>query len=296
MKYVTGEAAIQGSEAWLALKRTKIGASVSPVLLGISPYSSPAQVWREMMRGETPFVNKAMKHGSATEPEAREYFNNIVHYKSPEHTFKPAVVLSEEYDLLMASLDGINESETVILEIKCPGKNVYDLCMQEKIPKYWESQIQHQLAVTGLDLAILFVYIDPSNNLIVRYMRDEEKIKEIVKVCTDFEKNHLWTQICPESDKIIYEERDDSAFQHCATDWKEAKRMRESWEECENARYKELLALSKGKPCKGFGVRIECTEKKGLVDYSLVEELQDVNLDQYRKPSKIVWRICETRD
>jgi putative phage-type endonuclease len=127
MKFVTGEAGEQGSPAWHELRRTKIGASASPALLGLSPYKTGADVFREMVLGEVGYINKAMVHGSNTEQEARDYFNKI----NPNLAFRPAVVVSEEYDIMMCSLDGINETNTTILEIKVPGEKVYDLCLQE---------------------------------------------------------------------------------------------------------------------------------------------------------------------
>ncbi len=187
----------QGSPEWHKLRRTKIGASNSPALLGISPYKSAVDVYNEMVFGEKAYITSAMQNGTDREAEAREYFNNIVHYKDGSNRYSPAVVISEEYDLMMASLDGINPKHTTILEIKVPGHTTYGLCVQDRVPIHWEYQIQHQLAVTGLDHAILFVYIDPTYNLIFRYTRDAKRISEIVSACVEFEEKYLSTFTCP---------------------------------------------------------------------------------------------------
>lgn len=200
MKFVDVE---QRSPQWHALRRTKIGASSSPALLNLCPNKSSLSVYNEMMFGEKPYVNEAMQHGTDTEDEALEYFNRSIPTQGDQYKFSPAVVISEEYDFMMASLDGINGSYNVILEIKCPGLKTYEQCFLDNVPVYWEYQIQHQLAVTGLDLAILFVYIDPSTNVIIRYVRDEKKIAEIVAACQKFELENLSTFTPPDTKKNL---------------------------------------------------------------------------------------------
>lgn len=291
LKFVEGDAAIQGSESWHELRRSKIGASTSPVLLGLSPYKNSSDIFKEMLFGEKPYINKSMKHGSETEEEARTYFNNLT-----LSDFQPAVVESEEFHFLMASLDGINETQTTILEIKVPGEKVFSQCLMNNIPIHWEYQIQHQLAVTGLDLAILFVYIDPQTNLTFRYIRNENRIQEIISVCKNFHEKHLLTYTSPESKETLYAIKLDQEWEDTVASYLQFKKQRVSLEETEKVFYEKLISLADDKPTKGCGVRVERTEKKGLVDYSLIEEIRGINLDQYRKPAKIQWRICETKD
>lgn len=288
MKFVDIE---QGSEQWHQLRRTKIGASNSPALLGLSPYKNAVDVFEEMVLGKKPYINKAMQRGTDTEAEAREYFNDLVPGASK---FIPRVVISEEYDLMMASLDGLNELNTIILEIKVPGKKVYDQCINAQVPIHWEYQIQHQLAVTGLDLAYLFVYMDANTNLVFQYKRDEKRIAQIVKGCEEFEKHYLLTYQSPESDDSKYIERSDDEWENTVTSYLQLKKDRISLESTEKLFHQKLIDLCEEKPSRGFGIRVERSEKKGLVDYSLIEELQGINLEQYRKPAKVQWRICET--
>lgn len=292
MKFIEVE---QGSAEWHELRRTKIGASNSPALLGISPYKSSSDIYREMVLGQTGYINKAMAHGSHTENEARECFNKMNPTQGPAYTFKPAVVVSDEYPLMMASLDGINETNTVILEIKCPGDKVYELCVQERVPLHWEYQMQHQLAVTGLDLAILFVYKDAFNNVILRYGRDEKRIAEIIDACHKFEKDHLLTYTSPEEKQDTYIERFDLEWENTVNSYLQFKTQRVALEAAEKVFHQKLIDLCKDQSCKGAGIRVERSERKGLVDYSLIEELKEMDLEQYRKPAKVQWRICEIK-
>ena len=133
MKYIDVE---QGSPEWHELRRTKIGASNSPAILGISPYKTKNDVFNEMAFGEKPFINKAMSRGSLLEEEARTYLNNLNPFHIEDNIFTPAVIVHDTMEFIMASLDGINKSETMILEIKCPGEKVYEQCALGKIPKH----------------------------------------------------------------------------------------------------------------------------------------------------------------
>ncbi len=294
MKFVTGEAAKQGSDAWHDLRRTKIGASSSPALLGVSPYKKADDVFREMVYGHQPFINKAMQHGTNTEQEALDYFNKIIpHYDSD---FLPCVLVSDEYDFMMASLDGMNHAKTTVLEIKCPGDSVYNQCEKGKVPIHWEYQIQHQLAVSGLDLAILFVYQDEETNLIIKYNRDEEKIGQIINVCKDFHAKNLLTFTPPSIGTENYKVKSSDEWKHAATAYLNIKRQRQIAEELEEKFHKVLVDLCEGKPSKGEGVVVSCFEKKGNIDYSLIDEIKDLDLEKYRKPAKLQWRICEVKD
>ena len=286
---------LQGSTEWHELRRTKIGASNSPALLGISPYKTSSDIYREMVLGESGYVNKAMKHGTDTESEARDFFNNIKSSLYDDSIFTPAVVVSDEYDIMMASLDGINESRTAIVEIKCPGQSVYLDCTKSKVPVHWEYQIQHQLCVTGLDLAILFVYRNPEENIYIVYGRDEGKIAEIVSACDKFEKEHLSTYTAPESKSDSYAERYDPEWENTVTSYLQFKKQRIELETVEKMFHQKLIDLCNDKPSKGSGVRVERSERKGTVDYSLIEEIKDIDLDQYRKPATVQWRICEIK-
>ena len=49
--------------------------------------------------------------------------------------------------------------------------------------------------------------------------------------------------------------------------------------------------MTKGVNTLGCGIKVEKNSRKGNVDYTLIQELKNLDLDQYRKPSFDVWRI-----
>ena len=54
---------------------------------------------------------------------------------------------------------------------------------------------------------------------------------------------------------------------------------------------KQLIFLAGESNVKGGGITMCQIQRKGNVDYSLIEELKGIDLDQYRKPSSFGWRI-----
>ncbi len=175
----------QRTEEWHNLRRDKIGASACPAIMGESPYATPGDVWDQMVLGKETKVTPAMQRGTDLEDAARIMFNTF-----HRTNFEPAVTVSQEFPFMMASLDGIDQNIKKILEIKIPGKTVFQKCLDQEIPEYWKWQIQHQLAVTGYQEAILYVFKE-DNGLTFYIRRDETKIKKLIEAEGDFYYHHV---------------------------------------------------------------------------------------------------------
>ena len=110
----------QGSPEWIEARAALVTGTGCSSLEAINPYAS-AQVWlRNAVRGLAKadseiVVNDAMRHGTATEPEAIQW------YESQTGTSVRAVGLVKhpQYPFLAASPDGLVGFEGGI-EIKCP--------------------------------------------------------------------------------------------------------------------------------------------------------------------------------
>lgn len=279
----------QGSDDWKQMRRSRIGASVSAALMNLHPYKDSIDVYKEMVLGEEPFINAAMKHGSDNERIARDNFN-----RAHLSAYLPVVVVNDQYPYLMASLDGIAEDERRIIEIKCPGDKVFAECFADKIPKYWEIQIQHQLLVTGYDFAYLYVWKNENENLIIPYQADKKIQDQIEIACTEFFEKNLLNAVQPTGNKPEYEINDDIELEALVGQWLASKEMRVSYETVEERLRLEIIAYCKDKPTKTARARIEKSETKGPIQYTKIPELAGKDLEQYRKPSTIRWRICET--
>ena len=135
----------QGSQEWLEWRRGKRMASETAAVMGISPYSSPAQVRKEKQGRGSTFVTDAMQRGHDEEPRAREA------YEAATGTlYQPGVFHDGDYG---ASVDGITLEGDQLLEIKTPAKGKESDRWQEvaegAISEYDYAQVQHQMMVTG---------------------------------------------------------------------------------------------------------------------------------------------------
>lgn len=276
----------QGTPEWLELRRTKIGASVSPALLGKNPYMSAKNVYDQIVLGTVAYVNDAMRHGTEEEPIARDYYNRL-----GLTAFMPAVCVNDNYPYMMASLDGYDDDSNEILEIKCPGDKMFNDCMDGKIPEYWKYQIQHQLLISEAEFATLLIWKNENEYKSFTFYPIPKMMEEVRGACSMFYAEHL-LEFKPPEDK--YEERADSEWFRASNRWKMAKSNLKAAELAEKEANQVLISLANGKAAKGAGVRVERNEIRGLIDYNLVEEIKGIDMDQYRKPSTIRWRICET--
>jgi putative phage-type endonuclease len=143
----------QNTPEWLEFRRKKIGASDAPIILEVSPWKTPYQLWLEKTSGSLPPSTVRQKRGLELEELARQVFE-----KKTGMIMFPKVVLHPSLDWMMASLDGIDIDGQAIVEIKCPGQTDHDVAKTGKVPEKYIPQLQHQLAVTGVEIAYYFSF------------------------------------------------------------------------------------------------------------------------------------------
>lgn len=277
----------QGSPEWHALRRTHIGASECAAIMGQDPYKSAYQIWRNKVFGEPTVDNYAMKQGRELEPVARKLLEEIMGIEFP-----PVTCISEGYPWMMASLDGLS-AENTVLEIKCPLEATFSKLMANDgltIPATWQWQIQHQLCVTNLKKAILFVY-NESKSVQIEVPRDEDMISQLIE-----KEGHFWHQYVLKFERPPYEadeveKRIDVDWIEKADKWQRAKRALLDAEAVEESARNELIDATDGRNTEGGGVKVTKYSRQGNVDYKSIPELQDVDLEPYRKPSTVSWRV-----
>lgn len=140
----------QGSIEWLNLRKTKITATDSCVIMGASHWKTKIQLYHEKMSPENKnFTNAAMQRGIDLEPVARDLF-----FIKTGIQMHPQVVVS---DWAMASLDGICDMGMHILEIKCPGPKDHAIALEGKVPDHYYPQLQHQMWVCNVHRMFYFL-------------------------------------------------------------------------------------------------------------------------------------------
>ena len=143
---------LQGTPEWLEARRSGIGASDAPIILGMSPYMTAHDLFLEKIGKKRPKKGTvAMDRGNDLETAARSYYE----LKSGKE-FPPETMEDEELPYLRCSLDGRCENE--ILEIKCPGLKNFVSYRQKGIPSHHNIQVQHQLMVSNAEVCIYWVF------------------------------------------------------------------------------------------------------------------------------------------
>jgi putative phage-type endonuclease len=201
----------QGSQEWLDLRKTKITATDASIIMGANHWKTKIQLYYEKLSNNPPMLpNERMKRGLDLEPVARQLF-----ILQTGIFVEPAVVVS---DWAMASLDGISSDGKVIVEIKCPGEKDHSIALYGKVPDHYYPQLQHQMYVTGVQLAYYFSF-DGIDGVAVMVKRDDEYIEKMVEKEKKFYEC-LINKIPPEPSEGDYIERNDDLWEQCASRWK----------------------------------------------------------------------------
>jgi len=172
----------QGSHKWHEWRRNGIGATNAKVTIG-----DRGKTFERLLRikagleEESGYQNSAMALGVELEPEAR------TKYIARTGTMvKPVCVQSTNHEWLRASLDGIADDHSGVVEIKC-GARVYEIVDESgSIPDYYYAQTQHILAVTGLRSLDFWCHWPENPDLLVNVPRNDAYIKNLLEKEEEF--------------------------------------------------------------------------------------------------------------
>lgn len=270
----------QRTSAWRKWRHKGLGASDIPVIMGVSPWKTPYQLWEEKIQDEPP-ENKTsyiLEKGKETEVIARNWYSKI--YKRP---MSATTKVHPEYDFLRASLDGYDADMGLVLEIKLVGKEDHDLAKQGKIPNKYIPQLQAQLLVTGAKSVHYFSFCEGHGEIVV-ILPDPEYQQKILKAARAFWSSVL-TKTPPELTDKDYVEVENEELLEKIKKWSERKKSFDKAEaELEDAK-EEVERLLTHSRMKGAGVRIQKIVRKGSIQYKNIEELKNIDLEKYRGKS-----------
>lgn len=278
---------IQQTEEWLEMRKSKIGASDAPVIMGVSPWKSVYSLWEEKVGFRVnPPGTYAMQRGLDLEEKARKCFES----KTNLIVF-PRVMFHSDYNWMMASMDGLDIEEKNAVEIKCPGKEDHLVAVNGMIPDKYYPQLQHQMEVCNLDKMFYFSF-DGDDGVIVECQRDDKYIKKLLKEERDFY-DHMVDFVPPKMSEKDFDVRTDDIWRSSVEEWTRASQELSKWERIEKDLKQELIAMTNGKNTKGAGITVSKVLRKGNVDYSKIKELNGIDLDTYRKDPVEYWKISK---
>lgn len=184
-------------DEWLDVRKRGIGGSDAAAAVGISPYKSPLELWMEktgrdgdMPKPDPHDEDSPVFWGNILEPIVAELYakrtgNKVRRVRS--------ILQHPDNDkaFMLANLDyAVSGSlEVQILECKTAGE-WGSKHWRDGVPDYIQCQVQHQLAVTGKQVADVAVLLCGQKLEIFRVERDEEVIERLIEL-----ERHFWWHV-----------------------------------------------------------------------------------------------------
>ena len=181
---MTAEEIEENEGAWLNHRAAdnRIGASESAAILGLSPWSSPLDVWESKQPGAEPIQEtRFMTWGKRLEASVAE--GAAIDFRDRLGVVRPSPGLLASTDIpwLLATPDRENAFGTFALDLSTPTtavteiktgsafarSNWFDDDGSEIIPPYYEVQVQQQMKVRGVRRGFVVVLIG-GNELLIR--------------------------------------------------------------------------------------------------------------------------------
>lgn len=286
---------MQGSPEWLRMRKSFIGGSDAPIIMRVNKkYSgqdkkTPYTLWKEKLGLETKiYDSESIRYGKDMEPHARSLYEEMT-----GDLVAPEVIFHKEIKYMMASLDGLNMTQDLAVEIKCANKEDHELAKEGKVPNHYFPQLQHQMACLNHDRIHYFSF-HKGDGLIVEVKRNDGYLNTLYE-----EEEKFWKCVLDLTEPSLtdddYIERDqewitlaDGLFYLK----KKIKQLQSDAKEYEN----QLKRLSDNRNSRGGSYSYTQSTSKGTIDYSSIPELNEVDLDIYRKDPIIRWNLKKIGD
>ena len=187
-------------EDWLTLRKKGIGGSDAAAVCALNRWRGPLDVFLDKTSESIDSTdNEAMYWGRVMEPVLREEFSRRTNLKVEA---VPYMFQFKEHPFMLANIDGIvheNDGTVSLIEIKTAnGFATKD--WEDGLPQEYYIQIQHYMAVCDLAKAYVAVLIGGNNFRYEAISRDDETIRTIIALESNFWNNHVLTKTAPPVD------------------------------------------------------------------------------------------------
>lgn len=277
---------LQNSPEWHQLRKKHLGASDAPVVMGVSPWKTPLQLWEEKLGlRKEPGDNTAMKYGRDMEEPARQAYER--------HTnilVTPEVIFHPTKKFMMASLDGISFDRKIILEVKNANEEDHEAAKKGKVPEKYYPQLQHQLDCEPASMLHYWSF-HKGKGVLVEVERNNDYIKTLVE-----EEECFWQHVvdfeAPELLAKDYRELiDDQEWMEIKRERADLVELQKALDKREHENRRRALNKAAGQSIRGAGLKLTRIVEKGRVDYKAIPELEGVDLTVYRKTPIEKWRF-----
>ena len=275
----------QGSPEWHEHRRKHRNASETAVVLGLSPWQTPYQLWQVKLGLLELAVTPAMRHGSELKPVARAAYE-----RQTGRVMQPLVVVDGEYS---ASLDGLTLGGGRLLEVKCPVKGrestLWKTVEAGGLPEHYQLQVQHQLFVTKADVADVYVF-DGTDGVLLEIAPQPDTWPRIHTAWDEFMDFVAEREPPPLTERDV-RVRDDSEWLSAAASYLELRAAYDALSTAVEQAKVRLVNLASHAKERGGGVSVSRLWKRGAIDYKCVPQLTGLDLEKYRAPPRVEVRV-----
>ncbi len=172
-------------DQWLELRRLGIGGSDASAILGLNPWKTPMDIWLEktgeFLDDEEP-VNEKMYWGNVLEDIVAREFMVRTGLKARRRN---AILKHPKHPFMLANVDRLIVGQKAGLECKNIGHYSAEY-WEAGVPEYYQTQVQHYMAVTDLPVWYVAVLIGGQEFRYYKITRDNSFIKELIAVESEF--------------------------------------------------------------------------------------------------------------
>lgn len=185
-------------EEWLLYRKQGIGGSDAGAVCGLNPYRTAIQVYYDKTSDALEVVdNEAMRQGR----ELEEYVARRFCEASGKKVRKAnAMFYDENYPFMLADVDRMVVGENAGLECKTASPYTEGNWQEDKIPLSYQLQCHHYMRVCNADAWYLAVLIYGRDFKYYRIERDEEIIRDLIRMEKDFWNEHVLKRVIPDPD------------------------------------------------------------------------------------------------
>lgn len=281
-------------------RKGRITGSRIGAILGVNPWSTPADALRSMVRdyhgAESEFTgNVATEYGKFHEDYARADFELETGYEVVETGDEEKFYIHPDNDWLGSTPDGRIPFASQIdegLEIKCPYGKRNDSPPTFKTPAeqpHYMAQVQYEMFCAGTCAVHFYQWSNKSSRL-DKIDFDQNYIDITLPKLKAFYDLYLSEIDNPEHLEPLIREIPHSVT---ADEYKIAKEELEAAKDKVDKLKELLIHLAEGKKSRIAGLLVSKVEKKGAVSYSKIvkEHCKGLDLEPYRGKASEYWMI-----
>lgn len=169
---------------WLEERRRGVGGSDIAAIMGLSPFKTAYQVYREKRKEVEDWSgNELTDWGKRMEPAIRQWYSDTT---GRDVRLPDKIMYHPQHPFMLASLDGFTDDGRIV-EIKTArsGKNWGDP-ETNQIPDYYAIQVHHYMTITGFQVADVPVSIAGGSPALYIVEADKEISEMIIEACAKF--------------------------------------------------------------------------------------------------------------